>query len=273
MKRSLLVIATLFITQFCTAQKAIDEMINAERSFAKFATDVNTRGAFLKYMDSTAVMFNKGEVQKAVPLWTAKKPNKAKLIWEPAFAVLSSGKDIGVTTGPWEFRLTMDDTALARGCFTTVWHKTNTGEWKWLVDIGSDHSYKPASPKEVVKIQLPSHAGMMENTVDGMLKAENNLIEGYDKIGNPAFLDVIDKDTWFNTQGQLPVRGELVIKNVVDKIPAGLSFTVEGSGMGKDGDLGYVYGIVSNSGKKENYLRVWKREANNWYLILQTLLF
>jgi hypothetical protein len=54
-------------------------------------------------------------------------------------------------------------------------------------------------------------------------------------------------------------------------IPDGIAFEAVGSGVSKDGDLGYVYGYATLNGKKENYMRVWRRVGRKWTLLLQTL--
>ena len=49
---------------FCTslhAQKTIDGMIAAEKAFAQYALDKNTKQAFLKFMDMEAVQFTEGK--------------------------------------------------------------------------------------------------------------------------------------------------------------------------------------------------------------------
>jgi hypothetical protein len=38
--------------------------------------------------------------------------------------------------------------------------------------------------------------------------------------------------------------------------------------MASSGDLAYAYGYVEVPGKTGNYLRVWKKEIDNWRIVL-----
>ncbi len=259
----------LFSSISVTAQ--IDSLISAERRFAKYALDVNTKEAFLKFMDTNAIVFNKGVIENAVESWSNRKVNPAKLIWEPAYAILSASKDIGITTGPWWYKQTMQDTVLAQGHFATVWHKTSAGEWKWIVDLGIDHDQKNSPVSNVNAIALTQLTKFSLDAKSLMHQAEANLIKDYTANGKQAFAKVADDNLWFNKNGAYPsyTLGEL--STAVNNIPDGIEFKMAGSGISKEGDLGYVYGYASLNGKTENYLRVWKRAGRKWTLILQTL--
>ena len=54
-------------------------------------------------------------------------------------------------------------------------------------------------------------------------------------------------------------------------MPQKIEYAVEGSGISASGDLGYVYGTAVSNGKKDNYLRIWRREGKEWKLALETL--
>jgi hypothetical protein len=105
-----------------------------------------------------------------------------------------------------------------------------------------------------------------------MMNAENNLIKDYTANGKQAFAKVADDDCWFNTQNAYPSYKKANIEEALKHIKDGIEFTVAGSGISKAGDLGYVYGYATYNGKKENYLRVWRRMGRKWTLLLQTLL-
>jgi len=102
---SLLIVTTVLQA---SAQKGIDGVINAEKKFAAYAIEHNTKEAFLQFLDSAdALVFNEGKTNNAYTTWTAAKANTNKLIWEPAFAGVSKSGDFGFTTGPWQFKHSM----------------------------------------------------------------------------------------------------------------------------------------------------------------------
>ena len=140
-----MLLKTLFaclFTLLCSvagAQKNIDGMIAAERAFAKYALDKNTKEAFLQFMDSAGVQFEEGKPIKSSAFWSKKEANTTRLKWWPQFAEIAGSNDFGYTTGPWTFQKTDADTVAARGQYTTVWQMNTNGDWKFLVDYGNDY--------------------------------------------------------------------------------------------------------------------------------------
>jgi hypothetical protein len=260
----------LILASCAYSQEKFMSVVEAERSFARYAIEHNTRDAFLKFMDTGAVVFDKGEVLKAKTVWDAKKPNKAKLIWEPAFAVLSTGGYIGITTGPWQYKPEGKDSVIATGEFSTVWVK-NDSSWKWVVDMGIEHNQKVGSFPQVAGIELSHVERTSYPALRYMLATEDNFINSYASSGKDAYRDIADKDIYFVTNGFAPVQGIYQMDDALINMSGSMKFRVAGSGCSKDGDIGYVYGYVTDKDKKGNYLRVWRRIGRKWTLLLQTL--
>ncbi len=262
------ILLLLFSTAF-TQQRTID-LVEAEKSFARYAIEHNTRDAFLKFMDSNAIVFDKGEIQKAWQVWQAKKPGIFKLIWEPAFAVISTAGDLGFTTGPWQFKASANDTVSATGIFTTVWAFKNN-EWKWLVDMGVDHNLKTPAFTNVASIEMNHIERTTYDAGRYLLMAEQNFINSYSSGGKEAYNTVADNDIYFVNPGQLAVSGKNNIDAALVNMSGSIQFQAVNSGVSKDGDIGYVYGYANEKDKKGNYLRVWRRIGRKWTLLLQTL--
>ena len=265
---SLLVLLTLGVT----AQQKTLELTEAEKAFAKYAADHNTRDAFLKYMDTAAVMFDKGEILKAKALWEARQPDSKKLTWSPTFAVISTSGDLGITTGPWEIKATANvrDTALSSGAFMTVWMEKNN-EWKWMVDLGITHNMKHPRTSGVSSVELNHIERTTYDAHRYMLMAEQNFITAYNTSGKEAYNTVADNDIHLLNPNQLPVHGIYSLDAALVNMSGKIQFQAVGSGVSKDGDLGYVYGYATENGKKGNYLRVWRRMNRKWMIIMQTL--
>jgi len=269
MKQLLTVFFSLYFCLAFSQQKTID-LVEAEKSFARYAMEYNTRDAFLKFMDSNAIVFEKGEILNARQIWEAKKPNTAKLIWEPAFAIISTAGDLGITTGPWQYKLSANDTTIVSGVFTSVWCFKNN-EWKWLIDIGVEHNLKTPAFSNVASIEL-NH--LERTTYDAgryLLIAEQNFINSYTAGGKEAYNSVADNDIYLINPGQLPVSGRNDIDAALVNMSGAVQFKAVGSGVSKEGDIGYVYGYANEKDKKGNYLRIWRRVGRKWTLLLQTL--
>jgi ketosteroid isomerase-like protein len=268
------VVTTLFslITIVATAQQKTLEISEAEKAFAKYAVDHSTKEAFLKFMDTGALVFNKGEIQKAKQTWEAKQPTNNKLIWSPSFAVISTAGDLGITTGPWELKASTDpkDTAISSGAFMTVWSKKNN-EWKWLIDIGITHNMKNPRSSGVSSVELNHVERTTYDAQRYMLMAEDNFIKSYAATGKEAYNTVADNDIHLLNPNQLPVHGIYSLSDALVNMSGKIQFQAIGSGISKDGDIGYVYGYAMENGNKGNYLRVWRRVSRKWMLIMQTL--
>jgi ketosteroid isomerase-like protein len=260
------------LTLSVAAQEKTKELADAENAFAKWALEHDTKEAFLKFMDTGAVVFDKGEIQKAKAHWEAKQPSTNKIIWYPTFAVISTSGDLGITTGPWEIKATAQarDTAIASGAFMTVWTKKNN-EWKWNVDLGITHNLKNPKSTGVSSVEL----GHIERTTYDagryMLMAEQNFINAYNTTGKEAYNTVADNDIHLLNPNQLPVHGIYSLDAALVNMSGKIQFQAVGSGVSKDGDLGYLYGYATENGKKGNYLRVWRRISRKWMLIMQSL--
>ncbi len=251
------------------AQKGIDGMINAELSFAKNAIEKDTKTAFLNYLDSNGVVFNKGEIQDGIKTWSARQASaKNKLYWHPIYAGMAASGDLGFTTGPWIFKITGSDTIVASGFFSTIWHKTKGGQWKFLADMGIDCGPDLYNKAEIKKWVSPKPAN---NSAD-ILMIEKNFITAYEKNGAEAFKEYIDDNSWFSISGSLPFTNKKdILSNALPKIPAGLKFTPVKAEMAASKELGYVYGYVELGNKKENYMRVWKIDKSGGKILLQVL--
>jgi ketosteroid isomerase-like protein len=276
MKRIIIILSSFFTFNTLFAQKAIDGVINAEKRFAKLATDKSIKEAFLANLDSEGVVFNAGNIVNGIKAYQKQTASKAKLLWDPAYSIISSSGDLAINTGPYQFF--QNDSAInpiVQGHFSTVWHKTKNGEWKFLADMGIDYSTPVIIPvAQVIKKDLStSYPKNMIATREELLVAEQSFIKNFAQNGTNAFVKVIAEDVWFNVEGFTPWVGKKQVLQKLANIPSDLVFTTAGYGISKSGDLGYVYGIVDRNNKQENYLRVWEHLNRQWILIFQTLLF
>ncbi len=267
--KTLLTLLLLLSVTISFSQDSWLPVVNAEKRFASYALETNTKQAFLKFMDTGAIVFKDGEILKAKPTWEAKTPNKSKLIWEPSFVIVSTGGDLGITSGPWQFKPEGKDSVVARGEFTTVWIRKDTA-YKWIIDMGVDHEAQVQSPNitgiALSHVERTGYPGLRY-----MLMAENNFINNYNNSGKDAYRDVADNDIHLINNGFAPIHGIYKIDEALTNMSGILQFQAVGSGCSEQGDLGYVYGYVNDKDKKGNYLRIWRRIGRKWMIILQTI--
>ena len=69
-------------------------------------------------------------------------PEGDKLEWEPEFARVSAGGDLGYTFGTWEY-VTAGTTDVLRGKYVTIWKRQADGAWKAVFDGGNTLDESP----------------------------------------------------------------------------------------------------------------------------------
>jgi ketosteroid isomerase-like protein len=99
------------------------------------------------------------------------------------------------------------------------------------------------------------------------VKAEEDFISLLARSPEEAMATYLAADAILNRNGTAPLKGRKSPESFV----TGTRYTVLGSGMASSGDLGYLFGSTEINGKTENYLRVWRREGNDWKIILDVL--
>lgn len=263
MKKLLVASLSLSLCFHLHAQKTIDGLIAAERSFAQYALDKNAKQAFLKFADTSGLQFANGNPIKSTELWAKREENKTVLKWQPQFAEIAASGDFGYTTGPWTFQSSDKDTITGRGQYTTVWHATENGEWKFLVDYG--HNYSPSlinTSKDVEKIKLPTK---QKATLQSLLETQ----EAFNILATispqAAYQKYLSKKSILNFTGHLPISktfDQLALFNDISEV----SFNIQGSGIASSGDIGYVYGATTYKEKTDNYLHIWRHEKDGWKL-------
>jgi ketosteroid isomerase-like protein len=258
---------------FCgTCQANIDGLVKTERSFAAYAVAHGIKPSFLRFADSNAVLFDNGKSRNAIELWNERENRPGILNWMPDYVEIAASHDFGYTTGPWTFQQTsMHDSIAARGRFITVWHITQNGEWKFLVDLGVANVPAPADTiLQKVEITDPS---VKPGTITGLRDAENDFITIAKQSLRDAYTRFISSQVILNRNGMIPCRSASQIQNVLEDSSQPVQLNMEGSGMASSGDLGYAYGSTVINGKSENYLHIWRKEKEGWKLAVEVLRF
>lgn len=271
MKNLFLLVILLSLQQVVDGQEqsALMQMVNAEKSFAGYARSTGITPAFLKYLDDTAKVFERGKILNGKDVWRERKMDSMELRWYPEFAEAAASGDFGYTTGPSEFRLKKgSDKADHKGYFNSVWKKNRNGEWKVLLDMGTpsplseyDENKVEYIDKEATLKKARKHKKAGSNDEDEIRKVEESFIanyedgKGYMKYGSGAA-------RYYRPQRKV-IKGNFVLNDTVR-----YTYKIAGTGMASSGDLGYAYGYADASGKSGNYLRVWKKDMDVWKIVL-----
>ena len=270
--RKLIVIVAHLISLQAISQHSIDSMLQAEKNFAQSSLVAGMNEAFLKFLDSAAVVFDQGKPVNGIEFYKSKGRANGILSWEPEFAEISSGNDFGYTTGPWEYYANnLKEQPLAGGQFITVWHLNSKGEWKFLIDFGISYNHE-RKPDPLKKVHAAKNE--KENGGENSLKqVEEEFIDTYKDHGKEAYAEFLSSQSRLNYKGFLPATDKPQRKALLDSLPANINYTILGLGTSPMNDLGYTYGSAIVDGKQDGYLRIWRKESTGWKIAVEVLRF
>ncbi|UFH54018.1 nuclear transport factor 2 family protein [Spirosoma sp. KNUC1025] len=261
-----------------TLQADYEALVAAERGFAKAGLEKGIRDSFVENLDEQSVVYAGNQFRPGKATYERAPKGTEKLTWRPNYAEIAASGTLGFTTGPFEFRpKTMDEEPVAYGQFTSVWHKTASGDWKVLIDFGCTHP-KPAKPgpdlnpptrfsnkrmiasdttvsnQELRQVEAAfvqtARTKNLRDAYRSVLPASDSirlLREGYERYEGTAAKRLADRST-----------------QPVDYQPLQLITS-------RSGDLGFCYGYATFNHKKNAYLRIWRKRSGRWQLAHEVL--
>ncbi len=239
------------------------------------------RDAFLENLADDGIVFNPLPVNGR-QIWEARSKSAATLIWEPAFAEISSAEDLGYTTGPWELRPPVEQSTrpTLHGHFHSVWRREAGGPWKVAIDIGGSHPPLDPGVGRGAFTAGPSHAvaasgDRSPSALREIEAAEKGFSRSAERRGFAvAFAASAARDVRLGREGQAPAVGLAAARKGLRAGDRRARWTPQGSGASRSGDLAYSYGIrewFSSAGATPDtsvFLDVWRREGGRWKLAL-----
>ena len=267
--------AVLFLfVQLANAQKGIGNLIQAEKNFAAYSIAHSTKEAFQQFIDSNSIMFDNGKPVKAVEFWSKREKNAGVLNWWSQYAEISASGDFGYTTGPWTFQQTKNDTIIARGQYTTVWHININGEWKFLVDLGiTNTQVNPA--EDVIRIDAAKQFEISKTIphIFPIVAAENEFLNLFARNKSRPYKKYFANESILNRNGYLPAVSVMGRHKIIKSTPSFDKYEMVGWDISPlpAPDLGYTYGNTITNSKPENYLHIWRREKTGWKIAVEVL--
>ncbi|HRI20005.1 MAG TPA: hypothetical protein PLA68_03600 [Panacibacter sp.] len=266
-----LAIITILSCSRANAQQLIDGLIASEKNFAKTSKEQSTKKAFLAFVDSNCVGFSGGEQVNVFKEWMNRKEDGSKLTWAPGFVIISSSGEMGVTTGPWEYReKSLNDTAVAQGHFTTVWKKNKQGRWKAVFDMGISYPEKIANSATIKKFEVSKPVKSI-TAASLLINTEMTFIDAFASDHNMAIKRVLVPDSWFNINNMEPLKNAAAINAAINNIPANTVFKSISLIASNNGDMFAAYGVAQTGDKKQNYMRLWVRQNAEWKLLMMVI--
>jgi ketosteroid isomerase-like protein len=267
------------------ADPRLEALVAAERKFAAASVATSTQAAFLANLGEDSILF--APYARPGRAWTESNPGgKGLLTWEPSYALLSSSGDLGLTTGPWEYRKgrSLDEPPVASGHFSTVWRRHADGVWRVAIDCGVAYP-RPAeleaawSPNSGRGGVLPAGQGDGAKAPESLAAAESAFESSLAAKGVDAtYTQFLGADPRVYRDNRDPAIERASAIALARADGAAVAWKTEGVVASKSGDLGYTYGRGERPGQtaggaeRFTFLRVWQHgAANGWRIVLEVV--
>lgn len=272
-----------------TSSRALSSLVAAERSFDKTCDRIGIRASFTEFFADSGIAFSR--VPYVFKTWAKtapppKNPMAVKLHWIPISGGVSADGRLGFTTGPFANALgSLDTGKVEYGMFFSVWEKQAGGEWKVMLDIGTDapeevRSLFSAPFVRVGEDARPSPKASMHHkeaeTALGTLEEEFLTTSQKSGVAH-AYKNVVTESTRVHRDGVDPILGVKAIESSLPRTNASIAFSPLKSKVAGSRDLGYTYGSyqLKREGAPDEtgyYCHVWMTSAKGeWKLMAEVI--
>jgi ketosteroid isomerase-like protein len=255
-------------------------LVEAERAFASRALDIGIRDSFMQYFAEDAIILAPTPTS-GQKYYHDEQASSDVLTWRPSYVDLSSAGDLGLSSGPWEYR-EKDRTAepVAYGHFVSIWKKQKNGEWKVVLDAGCSHPRpEPAADsvsfrKENVQEGDKQMSGDARKEMEKLMDADRAFSRMSASTGfATAFANVALPDVRLHRMKAQPAFGKENALVLLAGTSSRLSWEPQGGDVAGSGDLGYTYGVAQQMTESADtvrfgYARVWRRTGNDGWKVL-----
>lgn len=265
----LLLSASFSLSQENTNNKEQMNLIETEYAFVEETKNSTVRDGFLKYIAEEGILFRPNPVNGKEFL-TNSEAKPGLLLWYPNYSIVSSSGEMGVNTGPWEFKQNENDESIAFGQFVTVWEKQSDDTWKFLIDLGISHPKLETAEEAKINsivVNVPSDHVQLEYR--DIISIEENFAND---IAKNHYLKFADNSTIILRNNRFPIIDEEV-KEFISTLNANIKWETFGGKASINNDLAFTYGKGSALDDKFQtvyefyYLHVWVIENNQWKLL------
>lgn len=244
---------------FSPRDRALRDMVAAERAFAHYADTATIPAAFVWALRDDAITVGAEGVQQMKPMFAGRRGGPAWLRWSPSWVDASADGTMGFSTGPSAWHPARDSVARRQGNYMTIWAK-GPERWQVALDIGVNGD-STARLDEPLRDQPAGRTGTARLTE---LTDLDRSVRGGD---------------WLRTLRGLAVDDVRVLREGIPRAEgrAGLTgassvrFSPLGGRVASSGDIGATWGTWVDGAKKGSYVRFWRRTAQGWKITVDRM--
>jgi len=250
---------------------ALVSLIEAERTFARTASQIGYRAAFIEFFAADGIGFYP-HPSNTRSLFTQRppRPDPPLLEWGPDVAESAASGELGYTAGPSRFLRAGTREVLSYGRFFSVW-KREAGIWRVAVDVGIQTPPSEVPPPRVVTpasgALLPAFARAdacdevrtREHALSGNTSATLAALTDYARLHRDGVAVVVGAGAIARFVNGSPQRAGWQLARLTDHCLAAAS-----------GDLGATWGRVMEGERVHGcFVRSWRRdERGAWRIAL-----
>jgi ketosteroid isomerase-like protein len=256
-------------------ERQLDELADAERSFAAYTVKEGFRDGFIKFFADDGIGFGPHPERTRESLMKSPPPTGPRRVvfnWAPMFGDISDAGDLGYTTGPVLYTdVTENPRPPRHGMYFSVWQKQSDGTWKVVADMGV------SPPNAVAPIDTKFTAAnwvgrRMKKGIagDDYRQLDGNLSDSIAKTSPAAaYGTVLDKQFRVHRNGLMPITDR---KDLAAALAQTRFELIDGK-VASSGDLAFTYGKYETINDLKGadsgyYVHVWRRDANSkWRLV------
>jgi ketosteroid isomerase-like protein len=260
---------------------AQQELFDTERAFVRLAAERGFRDSFYAYFADDGIAFNPHPFRvRAALAGQPATPAPMGADWAPVYGDVSAAGDLGWNTGPLVFAGRNGEPG-RHGMFFSVWKRQPDGNFKVVLDIGSD------TPSAVVPLDEPAHSswqgGRNAATPADLAAARSELLAveraflaeaAAGGIGR-AYASRLADDARVHRPGNMPVVGRVALGEWSSRQGAQYRGEPLFADVARSGDLGYAWGSYERDGVTPDagyFARVWKRDSGGqWRIVMDTV--
>jgi ketosteroid isomerase-like protein len=253
-------------------------MADTERAFAKRATVVGWRDAFLEFFADEAITFAPDVVPAKDGL--RKQPSRPfselELVWEPRLGDVAASGDLGWLTGPsTSINHTVKDSRPRYGCYLSIWRKQSDGRWRVLIDVGADSpepvSFAPGFTRIAFDARYRRKGGE-EGAGKSLAEADRDLNNQIGQGAARAFAGRLTPASRLHRPGFAPMVGTDAIATWLNQHASTVTAKDGAAETAAAADFGYSYGtfaVTAPAPQSGAYVRLWNRDASGrWWLMV-----
>lgn len=283
----LLVLTLVAVPQDNKLPPALASLVAAERAFAHTSVEKGIRESFLEFFAEEGINFQPHPTKTRAAYLSRPAPATRPpvvLNWEPIWADVAQSGELGYTTGPYSLTDNSPEKRPTRhGYYFSVWKKQADGNWKVVLDLGTQNP-APSTPApafhapQALSIKKQSAPFSVDDGRKALLDLERGFLREAQAQGFlKAFSAYLTSESRLHRQEMLPLVGKESIKAFLKQKTLAVTWEPMYADVAQSGDLGYVYGSYElrdnpaqpSAIEKGYFTRVWKRGTDGkWKVAL-----